>query len=238
MPGTSQPMWVPSRMSSQETAAFFRVEGTLVPSGACSAVAYFAANGPGFAERAWKLGQVALIAPFYSVLGQSDRVLANRLAYLPLRNLSEDRVAELAQEYFEGFLQARVLEGGVELIRAARRSGHRVVLISDGLAQLVEPLSAHLRQVDDYVCNRLEFVDGYATGKLLEPVIGGHDLGGWARAYAQTRAIDLARSVVYAAHAPDLLLMSSVGAACAVNPDFTLRRAARQSDWPIIDYDV
>jgi phosphoserine phosphatase len=123
-------------------------------------------------------------------------------------------------------------------MREARRKGQRVVLISDGLREVVEPIASHLRHVDDYICNRLEIRDGYATGKLLEPVVGGHDSAAWVRRYAGEHALDLASSVVYAAHGPDLLLMSAVGAACAVNPDFTLRRAARQADWPIVDYDV
>jgi len=225
-------------MDVTKTAAFLRVEGTLVAHGACSAAAYFAANRAGFAERALRLGQVAVTAPFYSVLGQSDRVLANRLAYFPLRGMSEDRVAELAEEYFDGVLRERVLHGGTELLREARRSGHRVVLICDGLREVVEPLATHLRFVDDYVCNHLEYRDGHATGKLLDPVVGGHDSAAWARRYAEGHGIDLLRSVVYAAHGPDLLLLSSVGRPCAVNPDFTLRRAARQADWPILDYDV
>lgn len=225
-------------MHTLDTVAFVRVEGTLVAGGACSAAAYFAANAAGFGERARKLGQVALTAPFYALLGQSDRVLANRLAYLPLRNLSEDRISELAEEYFEGVVKERLLQGGIELLREARRQGHRVVLLSDGLAQVIEPLAAHLRHVDEVVCNRLEFRDGYATGKLLAPVIGGHDSAAWARRFAQEHDLDLSRSVVYAAHGPDLLLMSTVGLPCAVNPDFTLRRAARQADWPVLDYDV
>ena len=225
-------------MGSLATAAFVRVEGALLPQGVCSATAYFAANGAGLRERALKLGQVALTAPLYSLLGQSDRILANRLAYVALRGMSEDRVAELAEEYFANILRDRILQGGVELLRDARREGRRVVLISDGLQQVIEPLAAHLRHLDDYVCNRLEFRDGFATGKLVEPVIGGHDCAIWAREYAARHAIDLASSTVYAAHGPDLLLLSAVGKPCAVNPDFTLRRAARQADWPILDYDV
>jgi phosphoserine phosphatase len=225
-------------MGSPSTATFIRVEGALVPQGVCSATAYFAANRAGLAERALKLGQVALTAPFYSLLGQSDRILANRLAYLALRNMSEDRVAELAEEYVTDILRERVLQGGVELLREARRDGRRVVLISDGLHEVIAPLAAHLRHVDDFVCNRLEYRDGLATGKLLEPVVGGHDCALWAREYAARHAIDLSRSTVYAAHGPDLLLLSAVGNPCAVNPDFTLRRAARQADWPILDYDV
>ncbi|MGD8862569.1 MAG: haloacid dehalogenase-like hydrolase [Myxococcales bacterium] len=220
------------------TAAFFRVEGTLVSRGAISAAAYFAAGAASFGERALRLGHVALAAPVYSVLGQSDRTLANRLTYLALRNMGEDRIAELAEEYYADVLRERILEGGLDLMRQARRAGHRVVLLSDTVEQVMLPLVADLKRVDDHVCNRLEMRDGYATGKLQAPVVGGHDSARWVRRYAQEHGIDLSRSVVYAAHGPDLLLMSSVGEACAVNPDFTLRRAARESDWPVMDYDV
>jgi phosphoserine phosphatase len=225
-------------MDPPRTAAFFRVEGSLVSRGVISAAAYFAAGAAGFGERAVRLGQVALTAPLYSVLGQSDRTLANRIAYLALRGMSEDRIVVLAEEYFAGVLRERVLEGGVDLLRAARRAGHRVVLISDTLDQVMQPLLTQLRWVDDHICNHLELRDGFATGKLQSPVVGGHDSARWVRRYAADHDIDLARSVVYAAHGPDLLLMSSVGQACAVNPDFTLRRAAREADWPVMDYDA
>jgi phosphoserine phosphatase len=35
-----------------------------------------------------------------------------------------------------------------------------------------------------------------------------------------------------------MLLLAAVGNPCAVNPDFTLRRAARDARWPIVDYHV
>lgn len=179
-----------------------------------------------------------MTAPIYAVLGQSDRVLANRLAYLALRGMSEDRVAVLAEEYFEQVLKERVLKGGLELIKAARAAGHRVVLISDALEPVVAQLVRHLRHIDDYVCNRLELRDGLVTGKLLAPVVGGHDSDAYARDYAHQHGLDLGRSVAYGAHGPDMLLLSAVGSRCAVNPDFTLRRAAQQSAWPVLDYDV
>lgn len=220
------------------TAAFFRVEGTLLARGAVSLAAYCAANQARLGDRFMRLGQLAMTAPLYAVLGQSDRVLANRLAYLALRGMSEDRIAVLAEEYFEQILKERVLKGGLELIRSARAAGHRVVLISDTLEPVVALLAQHLRHVDDFVCNRLELRDGLATGKLLAPVVGGHDSDAYARDYARDRNLDLSRSAAYGAHGPDLLLLGAVGLRCAVNPDFTLRRAAQQSSWPVLDYDV
>lgn len=222
-------------MPSPKTAAFFRVEGTLVDRGALAASAYFASNGQGFAERAFRVGALALGAPLYGFLSQSDRTLATRAAYVALRHMSEDRIAELAREYFEDILKDRIYERGRELVKQARKQGHRIVLVSEGIAQVVEPLVAEIG-ADDFVCNQLEMVGGEVSGKLLEPVIGGHDAGRWARDYAKRNDIDLAKSIAYAAHGADLLLLSAVGKPCAVNPDFALRGAARDADWPVLEY--
>jgi HAD superfamily phosphoserine phosphatase-like hydrolase len=225
-------------METDGTAAFIRVEGLLIGRGVMEAAAYFAANSRGFRERALRLGQVAVTVPVYRVLGQSDRILANRLAYLPLRSMDEDRIVELAREYFDDVLKGAVLEGGLELLRNARRQGCRIALISDGLSHVIEPLVSHLKHVDDFICNRLEFREGAATGRLLEPVVGGHQSALWARQYAEQNGLDLGRSLAYGGHGPDLLLLSAVGRPCAVNPDFTLRQAARQAGWPIMEYRV
>ena len=171
-------------MADIQKAVFARVEGVLLAKGVRSAAAYFAANAPGLRERVLRLGHIALTAPAYQWLGQTDRVLANRLAYLSLRNLTEDRIAELADEYWSTILRKEVLNDGVELLKRARRDGNRVVLIADSLEQLLQPLAAEIGCVDDYVCNHLEFRSGLATGRLIDPVVGGHDSGVWLSEYA------------------------------------------------------
>jgi HAD superfamily phosphoserine phosphatase-like hydrolase len=206
-----------------------------VDRGVLAASAYFASNAQGFAERAFRVGALALGAPVYGWLSQSDPTLATRAAYVALRHMSEDRIAELADEYYADILKARIYERGKELVKKARKDGHRVVLLSAGIEQIVTKLVSELG-ADDHVCNRLEFVRGEATGKLLEPVIGGHDGVKWLKRYAAERGIDLTRSSAYAAHGADILLLSSVGKPCATNPDFALRAAARDGDWPVLEY--
>jgi phosphoserine phosphatase len=219
-----------------DTAAFFRFEGAIVEHGVLAASAYMAANGQGFGERLLRLGQVALSVPVYGLLGQSDRTLANRVAHLAYRGISEDRVAVLSEEYYENVLKNKVLDCGLALIKQARKEGHKIVVMSEGLEHIVKPVIQELDGIDHLVCNRLEFKNELATGKLLEPVIGGHDGGRWVREYADEHNIDLAASVAYAAHGADLLLLAAVGGPCAVNPDFTLRRAAQEADWPVMEY--
>lgn len=222
-------------METSRTAAFFRVEGALVDRGALAAAAYFASNGQGFAERALRVGALALAAPLHRMLRQADGTTAVRAAYAACRHMSEDRLAELADEYYDDLLEERLYDRGRELVKQSRKAGHRVVLVSEGIEQVVSRLAEAVR-ADDYVCNRLEFFDGETTGKLLDPVIGGHELGRWVHAYAAEHAIDLSGSVAYAAHGPDLLLLAAVGRPCAVNPDFALRGAARDADWPVLEY--
>lgn len=222
--------------TATQTAAFFRVEGVITKRGALAAAAYLAANGQGFRERAFRLGQLALAGPAVALLRQNDRTLTNRMAWAACRGMSEDRVAVLGEEYYDDFVSEKLLDSGIELIKRCRRAGHRIVLVSEGIRAVVGPLARAVRGVDDFFCNRLEFVDGETTGRLLDPVFGGHDAGAWVREYAAAHEIDLSRSLAYAAHGPDLLLLAAVGEPCAVNADFTLRRAATDARWPLLDY--
>jgi HAD superfamily phosphoserine phosphatase-like hydrolase len=221
---------------TESTAAFFRVEGTLLKRGTVAAAGYFAANGQGFRERATRLGHVAIAAAGFGLLGQNDRALANRMTWAALRGMSEDRLAVLAEEYVEEQAKPNLLDSGLELISRARRAGHRIILVSESLDRIVRPLAEHARRIDDVVSNSLEIVDGETTGRLVEPIVGGHEGGRWVRAYAEEHRIDLGRSVAYGCHGPDLLMLAAVGEACAVNPDYTLRRAATEARWPILDY--
>lgn len=227
---------LPAEPAAAVTAAFFRVEGTLLRRGTLAATAYFAANGSGVRERALRLGHVAVAAAGFGLLGQNDRSLANRISWASLRGMSEDRLHVLAEEYVSEQVVPNVLESGLELVKRARREGHRIVLISESIDLLVEPLREHVRGVDRVVCNRLELRDGETTGRLAEPVVGGHDVGRQVAEYAALEGIDLARSLAYGCHAPDMLLLAAVGRPCAVNPDYTLRRAAVDARWPVMDF--
>lgn len=219
-----------------ERAAFVRAEGVLVSRGVLSAVAYMAAHRPGFRERGLRLLQTATAAPLFAALGQRDRALGNRIAHLPLRDMSEDRIAVLAEEYVEDILRDKVLDTGVELLRRLRREGFHVVVLCEGIDEVMGRLVRSLEVADDVHANRLEYKNGRATGKLEDPVLGGYEGGRFVRDYAAERGLDLARCRAYASKGPDIVLLSAVGEPCAVNPDYTLRKAAREADWPVMDY--
>lgn len=90
-------------------------------------------------------------------------------------------------------------------------------------------------EIDEYVANRLEFVNGYATGRLLPPVMASATKAKWIREYAERENISLSNSYAYTDSISDLPMLSIVGHPAAVNPDFRLKQTALQHDWAILN---
>ena len=59
--------------------------------------------------------------------------------------------------------------------------------------------------------NRLEFVDGYATGRLLPPVMAAATKASWMRIYAEKENLNLSDCYGYSDSMSDLPMLSVVG---------------------------
>src|SRR5215470_13451528 len=110
---------------------------------------------------------MAVLRPF---LYLANRKLATRVVHSILRGISRDRLDLLGEEYFQYQLKPRLKQEGVRRLKEAIDSGAEVVLVSQGLDFVMRPLAQHLG-AKWMVANRLDFRDGIATGRLLEPVI-------------------------------------------------------------------
>lgn len=217
-----------------QKAAFFRLEGVLSRRPALGAAAYLTANAQALRDRVLKLGGLALAAPFAALGPLGDRTLATRLGWMGLRDMGEDRLVELSRDYAERHLIPSLDKSGVELVERARAEGSRIVLVSESLDLVASHVAGHLR-ADDLIANRMEMSNARATGRLVDPVVGtnlGTELLG---SYGVSHDIDLRLSSAYAASGDDALLLGAVGRPCAVSPDRTLRRFARDNDWPVLE---
>src|SRR5207249_1188342 len=76
----------------------------------------------------------------------------------------------LGEEYFKYKLRPQLKSDGARQLQTLVDSGVEVVLVSEGLEQVMRALAASVG-VKWLIANRLEFRDGIATGRLLEPVI-------------------------------------------------------------------
>ena len=149
---------------------YWRVEGSLLELGALRPVGFFTWNGRSFAER-WArragMAGMALARPFAYA---ASRTFATRFLHTLLRGVTRDRLDLLGEEYFHYVLQPQLRRDASTELLAAVRSGERVVLVGQLLESVLRPLAAHFG-VQHFIANRLEFRDGEATGRLLDPIV-------------------------------------------------------------------
>src|SRR5678815_1301280 len=92
--------------------------------------------------------------------------------------------------------------------------------------------------ITEYVTNRLEFVNGVATGRLLPPVLAAATKASWIRTYTEREGISLRDSYAYTDSMGDLPMLSIVGHPAVINPDMRLRQTALHHDWPILNLSL
>jgi thioester reductase-like protein len=149
---------------------YWRVESSLLELTTVRPIAFFTWNGQTFIERWMRRGLVLVMAMLRPFLYATNRVFATRVVHTVLRGISRDRLDLLGEEYFQYKLKPQLKAAGVKELRGLIDSGAEVVLVSQGLDHVMAPLARHLG-AKWVIANRLEFRDGIATGRLLDPVI-------------------------------------------------------------------
>ena len=195
--------------------------------------AYFAANQGRPALSISKLVGLAARVPLFLVAENYNRKVFNDLFYKQYAGTSEDRLYVLAEDMFESVLKPAIFPGAKALIEDCKSNGLEPVFLSGSLDIILEPLAEHF-DVTEVICNRLEIRDGFATGRLLRPVIAGATKAKLIREYAIERGYDPNECQAYSDSASDFAMLAAVGRPAVVNPDWKLRGIARAHDWPIL----
>jgi len=215
-------------------AAFYDLEGTLVSTNLVHTLAFYARRQQGLWQTAKaSVGTLAKL-PFFGITDLYSRNVLNEVFFRSYEGFSQDRLRYFSEELFEEVLKPAIFPGTLELIEQGKKIGQRQVVLTGALDFTIKRLTDHLG-IDDFVANRLEFVNGYATGRVLPPVMASATKAKWIREYAERENINLSESYAYSDSISDLPMLSIVGHPVAVNPDFRLKQTALQHDWAILD---
>ena len=220
-------------MPDRPRAAFFDVDGTLVRTNIVHAFAFYAMNQGSILGTAWHTARTVLSVPLFLATDRINRKTFNEIFYSYYRGQSEDRLETLADELFEEVLRPAVYRGTPQLLDAARRTGCRIVLVTGALDFTVRRLSEHLG-ADDLIANRMRFVNGVATGRVVPPIIEGAHKALAVRDYCVRHGMALEKSFAYSDSFSDYPMLAVVGHPAAVNPDARLAGVARAYEWPIL----
>lgn len=217
-----------------KSAAFYDVDGTLITINIVHTFAFYAARQASWRKSVRTTLSTALSVPLFAAADKVSRKWFNELFYEYYKGFSRDRLEVLSEELFDEVIKPRIYPRARDLIEESRRSGCRQVLITGALDFTMKPLARYL-EVDDCIANQLEFKDGFATGKLCKPFIGGATKPVVMRQYANKHGLDLNESFAYSDSYSDYPMLAVVGRPTACNPDRRLRGVARSYDWPVIE---
>ena len=217
-----------------EKGAFFDVDGTLISTNVVHAYAYYVLNRGTLFGTAERLLKGLAMAPVYAAANAFNRKIFNELFYRAYRGLSEDRLLELTSDLTEKVLKPAVFPGAQDLIDECRRAGCKIVLCTGAIDITMRPLVEALG-ADDLIANSLQFVEGFATGKVIPPIVEGANKANRIRDYCLLHGLRLDQSHAYSDSLSDYPMLTVVGRPTAVNPDTRLRSHARAYEWPILD---
>jgi HAD superfamily hydrolase (TIGR01490 family) len=214
-------------------ASYFDVDGTLLRTNLIHPTVFYLLNQPTPVQSVAKIFRAALRAPQMALAELQDRRLFNEVLFAAYEGMSQDRLLLLADDAFDTVVRRALYPNARDLVQRCRAEGHDVVLVSGALDFLMKRLADHLGATD-VIANRLEIKHGYATGRLLRPVVAGPEKARLIREHARAHGHDLDHCFAYSDSYSDVPMLSVVGHPAACNPDTKLARLANAYGWPII----
>ena len=215
-------------------AAFFDLDRTLIRRSSALALA------GSFRERGmisrrelaraayWQLLFVARGADEQAIRGVAERGLRVLHGFRP------DEVQDLVASAMERVLKPLVYAEPLALVEQHRERGERVYIVSAALQEIVDALAAEL-SFDGALGTICEVEDGVYTGRSLR-VLHGEAKADAVRELAVREDLDLAASTAYSDSDSDVPFLEAVGRPVVVNPDRSLRAAAAERGWPILEF--
>lgn len=107
-----------------------------------------------------------------------------------------------------------VTPGARELIEAVHREDGRIIAVSGGFHEILDPLAEQLG-LDWWTANRLEVADGVLTGRTVGPIVDAVAKAHALRSFAETHAISLHSTIAVGDGANDLEMMSTAALSVA-----------------------
>jgi HAD superfamily hydrolase (TIGR01490 family) len=182
----------------------------------------------------YQFTKVLLSVPLLFGLDLYSRSVFNVFSFRAYRGMHRDRLIGLADDLFEVTLKPSIFPQARALIECTRDLGYRNVLVTGTLDFTIRPIALHFG-FDEVICNRLEFKDHIATGRVLPPLLAESEKARRIREYAAEEGIDLAESCAFSDSSADVPMLSAVGHPVATNPTRRLRRIAMEKGWPVLE---
>jgi len=179
--------------------------------------------------------RILFAMPWYSVtyrLGML-RLKDYKAGFPYLRGITRATMKQIADESFVKLLRADIYPDAASLIEERKKNGRTVALASSSLDLLIIPLARFLG-IETVIATSLEFEGDTCTGRVEGVPLFRREKKKRALEFVAARGEDPRECSFYTDSIFDVPLLEAVGHPVVVNPDFRLRKVARQKGWPIL----
>ncbi len=169
------------------------------------------------------------------VVDEVKKILTTGLQYI--KGKTEKHVADIVDKYIEGVILKNVYPKSMNLIQDLHVEGYSVLMLSTAVEPIVSKM-AKLFHTDDYLCTKLESINGRYTGDIEGLVLYGENKIDALKAYINGKGYSINDVVAYADHKSDIPMLRIVGKAYLVNPDSKIVELAKENNIGIIDLRI
>jgi HAD superfamily hydrolase (TIGR01490 family) len=220
-----------ARAGAGPALAVFDVEGTIADLTVVQHYLFFLLDRE--ERRRWPLviARTALRVPGWLRLDRVNRLEFQRRFYRGYAGLEREVVAETARRALHEITLPRCFPRAMRRVREHVDAGHRVVLVTGALEEVVRPL-AELLEVELRAAH-LRTADGVFDGDLADTPPSAEARGALVTGLAAETGARAAACYAYADSISDLSMLEAVGNPVPVNPDLRLLSVARRRGWPV-----
>lgn len=218
----------------RDAAAFFDLDRTLI-AGASTFVFGWVAWRRGLVRTPELIGDAAGALSFRITGGSDDQsdMVRDRILDAVAGRHRED-ITVLNDDILPRLLNS-VRPETRQVVERHHEAGRDTYIVSASPIELVQPLASALGMTGA-IATESEVINGIYSGRLLSEFCYGPGKVARVRNLAEEKAYDLRLCYAYSDSRSDLPLLEMVGHPVAVNPDGTLRRIARQRNWPVVQF--
>jgi HAD superfamily hydrolase (TIGR01490 family) len=216
-----------------KAAAFFDLDGTLIPGSANIPLSVAAFR------RGWvhprDLARDVWFGFSFLLKGASDDragAVRDRILRAVAGHKVED-VVGLGDDFIESVTESVTDEARALLAMQASAGRDRYVV--SATSQEIVSMFAERIGIEGALGTRSQVVDGRYTGELAGPFCYGAGKVEAIEALAHERGYDLSACYAFSDSMSDLPMLERVGHPVVVNPDAEMRHLARERGWPIIN---
>ncbi len=225
------------RPGAEPALAVFDVEGTIADLTVVQHYLFFLLDARGAAalaadDRAHRDARARLAPPRPVRTGSTSSAASTAAT----RGWSSEFVAATARRALHEITLPRCFPRGLRRVREHVDAGHRVVLITGALDEVVRPL-AELLEVELRAAH-LRTQDGVFDGDLADTPPSAEARGALITRLAAETGARPAACYAYADSISDLSMLDAVGNPVPVNPDLRLLSVARRRGWPVQSWRV